>query len=175
MISRIIETFFTEFVDESRLYQFIVDMPSNISRIRYVLGWVWFIWKNVWSWDYVCLLKIFARYLEGLEADMKVRGHSSNSNKSLRLTVKLLKRVIDDYYVNLINKRIDERWGEVRYVDDFSRFRLNKHRRKIRTDQDWKDFHVDSRKMHIWAENMNQKYWKIAFRIMEKYMHEWWA
>lgn len=147
-------------------------------KIKRAYDYAVFGWSN-YDWDYGYMYELLQFKLERMEAALKggVAIQSKESMKSLRVCIKLLKRINRDSY-NYNTELHYKKWGEPKISflseigSDYSKFVVEHE--NVKTPEDKVQEHAEIKeaiRKDVAQENRDKR---LLFRIMEKYSNLWW-
>ena len=148
--------------------------------IRNLVTWFPIIWKDRW-WDHYFIYPIIHKKLSMMEKHIREDGHHlfrERDADQIKVCVLLLKRIMDDEYMENAYKKHDEKWGdsEMTFVPtenpEFSEMKIDYE--NVVTDKDIKEERKDF-KLAIEQEDMLKKQdTDLLFKLMARHIRSWW-
>jgi hypothetical protein len=158
------------------------DVGTFIRRLKRAYKWTKnCIWTN-WDFDAQTIFPLLEYKLKRIEFCLK-NGHAVQEErdlKALRISIKLAKRVSDDYHEGKLYEWHERKWGghtpwrESWEDQGDGSSRYVGRRVKVKTEQDREAEVADLRA--LWAKNdaWRSRDEKLLFSIIQKYYRVWW-
>ena len=144
---------------------------------------MWF--SVIWSdrdWDPWFLYKILYFKLKRMENMQRKHGHSVTSEKyadQIKVAGLLLKRIIDDNYLENVMTPHEKKWGKSEFVftplpgnGNFSSLSIKVE--KANTPEEIEQEHKERMGLYIHEANLKQQDLDLLFKHMRKYVEGWW-
>jgi len=162
----------------------LFNIKDKIRNTKYGIGnlirWFPVIWKDRW-WDHYFIYPILHKKLSVMENHFREDGHHVYHEKDadkIRVCVLLLKRIMDDDYMENAFKKHDEKWGdsEMMFVptenSELSEMKINYE--NIITDKDKEQERKDFKYAMEKEEYPRKQDIDLLFKMMSKHIRSWW-
>ena len=160
----------------------IKDQFRNCKNgIKNLITWFTVIWKDR-DWDQQFFYEIVYFKLKQMEKFHRNYGNTVNREKyadEIKLAALLLKRVIDDNYLENVMEPHEKKWGESDFVftplpDNKNLSSLSIKVEKANTPEEIKKEHKERMTLYQHSDHLKKQDLDMFFKHVRKYVEGWW-
>lgn len=143
-------------------------------RINNVISWIPTIWSITWyDYDHIYRINRFAleRMANHFENAKYKFVETASDIRYMRLCIKLIDRILDEYYHERAQEELTQLWGEYVFSND-DKFELRRELEK--TEEDSKRYRQDFDRIKNYWRKKDEKARQLLFNILKNKLHRWW-